>query len=130
MGDEKNEGQILSPEMEISGFKVKPWSFDQFFAMLPIFASAASILKAKGISFSKLEKMAEDPEKLLNLICEAGPVAREMVAKTIGMSPDEVGKLEFDRVISVALVILVQNAERIKNFSGLGKIAMSSLTVS
>jgi len=127
MSEEKNEAQVLSPETEVAGFKVKPWSFDQFFAMLPIFASAASVLKAKGISFSEFEKMTEDPDKLLNLICEVGPVAREMVAKTIKIEPDEVGRMEFDRVISIALVILVQNAERIKNFSGLGKIAMSSL---
>lgn len=127
MSEEKNEGQILSPEIEVGGFKVKPWSFDQFFSMLPIFAGAAAMLKAKDISFSEFEKLTEDPEKLLKLICEAGPVAREMVAKTIKVEPEEVGKMEFDRVISIALVVLIQNAERIKNFSGLGKTAMSSL---
>jgi len=130
MSDEKNEAQILAPQVTIAGFKIKPWSFDQFFSILPIFTGLPAMLKAKGIGINELEKITDDPEKLLGLICEAGPVAREMVAKTIDVAPEEVGKMEFDRVISIALVILIQNAERIKNFSGLGKTAMSSLTVS
>lgn len=129
---EKSEQEILYPDIEVAGFKVRPWSFDQFFDMLPIFLQGSDILKANGISLEDFEGLAKerDTKKILSLLSVFRPIIPEVVSKTIGIEIETVKKMEFDRVISIALVILIQNAERIKNFSGLGKKAMETLTIS
>ena len=128
----KSEQEVLYPDVMVSGFKVRPWSFDQFFDMLPIFLQGADILKTNGISFSDFEKLEEkrDTKEILSLLSVFRPIIPEIVSKTIGTEIETVKKMEFDRVISIALVILIQNAERIKNFSGLGKRAMEIVTIS
>jgi len=130
MANEKTEGQVLSPGIEVGGFKVKPWSFEQFFDLLPVFVKGSMILKEKGIGIKEFESLGEDPDKILSIVSSLGPIIPEVVARTVERSIEEVNKMEFDRVVSIALVVLIQNVERIKNFSGLAKAAMSSLVTS
>jgi len=130
MADEKTEGQILSPGIDVGGFRVKPWSFEQFFDLLPVFVKGSMILKDKGIGVKEFESLGEDPDKILSIVSSLGPIIPEVVARTIERSIEEVNKMEFDHVVSIALVVLIQNVERIKNFSGLAKTAMSSLVTS
>ena len=130
MANEKTEGQVLSPGLEVGGFKVKPWSFEQFFDLLPVFVKGSMILKDKGIGIKEFESMGGDSNQILSIISSLGPIIPEVVARTVERSIEEVNKMEFDRVVSIALVVLIQNVERIKNFSGLAKTAMSSLVTS
>ena len=130
MANEKTEGQVLSPGIEVGGFKVKPWSFEQFFDLLPVFVKGSMILKDKGIGIKEFESMGGDSNQILSIISSLGPIIPEVVARTVERSIEEVNKMEFDRVVSIALVVLIQNVERIKNFSGLAKAAMSSLVTS
>ncbi len=128
---EKTETEILRPDVEVAGFKIRPWSFDQFFDVLPMFVRGAEILKDSKISLESLEKLGrEDPKKIVATLSAFRPIIPDVVALTLGMKQEEVRKLDFDKVISITLVILIQNAERIKNFSGLSKTAIQSLVMS
>lgn len=130
MTNEKTEGQVLSPGIEAGGFRVRPWSFEQFFNLLPIFVKGSMILKEKGIGIKEFESLGSNTNEILSVISSLGPIIPEVVSRTIERPIDEINKMEFDRVVSIALVILIQNAERIKNFSGLAKTAMNSLVTS
>lgn len=130
MTNEKTEEQVLSPGIEAGGFRVRPWSFEQFFDLLPIFVKGSMILKEKGIGIKEFESLGSNTNEILSVISSLGPIIPEVVSRTIECPIDEINKMDFDRVVSIALIILIQNAERIKNFSGLAKTAMSSLVTS
>lgn len=125
----KTEQEILYPGIQVAGFKVLPWSFDQFFDMLPVFLKGSDILKQNGIGMSDLEGLVErkDIEKIISTLILFRPILPEIVSKTVGIEIEDVKRMEFDRVISITLVILIQNAERIKNFSGLSKKAIVAI---
>ncbi len=129
MNKKKNESEILHPEIEVAGVKVRPWTYDQFFDMLPLFLEASKTLKGRGIGLKDFETATGDgdAEKILSLLLIFRPVIPDVVALTLGKEAEEIRRMEFDSVISIALMILIQNAERIKNFSGLGKMAMQAL---
>jgi len=130
MGEEKSETQILFPGIQVAGIEVRPWTFDQFFDLIPIFVEASEYFKREEIKFEEIEAIVKDRKKMLSIIASMRPAILTTVATTIGSSVEEVRAMEFDKVISIALVVLIQNAERIKNFSGLGKTALNSLVTS
>jgi hypothetical protein len=130
MGEEKSETQVLFPEIQVAGIKVRPWTFDQFFDLIPIFVEASEYFKREEIKFEEIEAIVKDRKKMLSIIASMRPAILTTVATTIESSVEEVRAMEFDKVISIALVVLIQNAERIKNFSGLGKTALNSLVTS
>lgn len=130
MAKKKSETEILFPGVEIGGHKIKPWTFEQFLNLIPAFIDVSVSLKDKGIKFENIEKLAEDPKNLILFISAIKPVVPQIVAETIGLDVSEVKAMDFDRAASIALVILIMNAEKIKNFSGLGKTALKSLAAS
>lgn len=134
MGDEKTDQEVLFPEVEVGGVKVRPWTLKQFFGLLPVFMRMAEVLKEKGVELDQFEGLKDDSEgvqklfAVLSNLSDAVPEINEVIARTIERTVEEVEKMEFDRSISIALVIIIQNAERIKNFSGLARSAVESLT--
>ncbi len=129
---EKSEVGILHPDVQVAGYRVKPWSFDMFFDMMPVFLRGSEILKEQGITFENLENLGseKDVKKIIFTLRAVLPILPEIVGTTLGIKTEKVREMEFDRVISIALVILIQNAERIKNFFGLGKTALQTLITS
>jgi len=126
----KPEMEVLFPGIVIGGFKIKPWTFEQFLNLLPAFIDISTNLNESGIKFENIEKLTEDPKKLILFFSAIKPVIPQIVAETIGLGALEVKAMDFDRAASIALVILIMNAEKIKNFSGLGKTALKSLASS
>jgi len=126
----KPEMEVLFPGIEAGGFKIKPWTFEQFLNLLPAFIDVSATLKESGIKFENIEKLAQDPKKIILFLSAIKPAIPQIVAETIGMDVSEVKAMDFDRAASIALVILIMNAEKIKNFSGLGKTALKSLATS
>jgi len=134
MTQEKTDEQILFPEVEVGGVKVRPWTLKQFFGLLPVFMRMAEVLKEKGVAFDQFEGLKDDEEgvqklfAILSNLSDAVPEINEVIARTIERPIEEVEAMEFDRSISIALMIIIQNVERIKNFSGLTRSAVGALT--
>ncbi len=127
MKKKKSETEILSPEIEVGKYKVRPWAFDQFISILPSLASIGEILKEKGILIGDVESLKKDTKKITELVEAIGPLIPAIVAKTLRIEVSEVNGMDFDQATTIALLILIQNAEKLKNFSGLGKSAFQSL---
>ncbi|MCJ7663034.1 MAG: hypothetical protein MUO24_02200 [Desulfobacterales bacterium] len=134
MTQEKTDEQILFPEVEVGGIKVRPWTLKQFFGLLPIFMRMAEVLKEKGVALDQFEGLKDDEEgvqklfAILSNLSDAVPEINEVIARTVELPIKEVEAMEFDRSISIALMIIIQNVERIKNFSGLTRSAVGALT--
>lgn len=127
MKKKKSETEILSPEMEVGSYKIKPWSFEQFVSVLPSLVEIGEILKEKKILIDDIELLRKEPKKIVELITAVGPLIPAIVAKTLRIEVSEVNGMDFDQATTIALLILIQNAEKLKNFSGLGKSALQSL---
>lgn len=127
MKKKKSETEILSPEIEVGKYKVRPWAFDQFISILPSLVGIGEILKEKKISLDDIESLKKDAKKITELIVAVGSFIPEIVAKTLRVEVKEVNRMDFDQATTIALLTLIQNAEKLKNFSGLGKSALRSL---
>jgi len=127
MKKKKSEMEILSPEIEVGKYKVKPWSFEQFISVLPSLVAVGEILKEKKVFVDDIESLKKDAKKITELITAVGPLIPVIVAKTLRVEVSEVNEMDFDQATTIALLILIQNAEKLKNFSGLGKSALQSL---
>jgi hypothetical protein len=128
MTEKKSELEILSPEIEILGRKIRPWTFEQFVALLPTLAKIGEEFKEKGITLEHLDAVGDDSRKIFDLLTAVAPSIPAVVAKTLRIEQGEVESMDYDQVITIAVVILIQNAEKLKNFSGLGRAALQSLT--
>lgn len=128
MKKKKHEIEVLSPEIEVGNYKVRPWAFDQFMEILPSLIEIGQILKEKNVSVGELEGLRNNPKKIAELIMGVGPTIPFIIAKTLRIEVSEVHKMDFDQATTIALLIFIQNAEKLKNFSGLGKSALLSLT--
>jgi hypothetical protein len=129
--EEKNDAQILVPDIEVAGVKVRPWTMKQFFAMAPITMRIIQTLEAKegGLSnFDALMKGEAKPETILQILADLGPFVPEIISKTIDMPEEEVERMEFDKAMSIALVITIQNVEKLKNLFGLATAAIRALS--
>lgn len=127
MKKKKSEMEILSPEIDVGEFKVRPWTFEQFLHLLPLLVGVVEVLKEQSISLDGLRNLKNDTQKIAQIITVIGPVIPAVVAETLKMEIKQVKEMDFDKATAVALVIFIQNAEKLKNFSGLGKTALQSL---
>jgi hypothetical protein len=125
--EKKSDVEILFPDQEVYGVKVRPWTFSQFVSILPDLLGIRKNLKENGIEIGELENLREDDEgKILDFLVKLLPMipATTIVAKTIKEDVNKIEEWEFDKTAGIFLVILIQNAGRIKNFFGLGLKAM------
>lgn len=128
--NESTDVEVLFPEQEFYGVKVRPWTFNQFVSLLPVLMQARKELKAHGIEIDNLNKLKdEDQEQILDFLVRLLPLipAVGVVSKTVGINIEEVEKWEFDKTATIFLIILIQNAGRVKNFFGLGLTAMKTI---
>jgi len=128
--EKKPDAEILFPDQEVYGVKVRPWTFNQFVSILPDLLNIRKGLKENGIEIGELENLKDDDEgKILEFLVKLLPLipATTIVAKTIKEEIEKVEEWEFDKTAGIFLVILIQNAGRIKNFFGLGLRAMQAV---
>jgi len=122
------ETEVLFPDMVIDGVRIRPWTFDQFIDLLPIFRELAEYLKKSGIEVKDVNEAVDDPSKMMDLIMALAPLAGKVVAVSVGVTEEEVRGWAADKAIRVLIVIFTQNANRLKNCFGLGLTAMKVLT--
>jgi hypothetical protein len=136
MADEKkkdeekkpSESEILFPDISVAGLKIRPWTFGQFMDMLPVFRKAADRLLEIGIGKNDIDEALSDPSKMLEFVSIILPISGEVIAKTVGVSEEEVRDWPIDKAVQVLIVILSENAGRIKNSFGLGISVLKTLS--
>jgi hypothetical protein len=115
MPEEKDEIKTLFPEIDIEGVKLRPWTFGQFVEMGPILHQIVMAARNTGMKPEELE------DRIPELILITSPFIPEIVAKTTGLSQDEIKSWPPDKGIAVLLGIMTQNTERLKNLFGLSR---------
>lgn len=104
--------EILFPEVNVGGFVVKPWSWQQFVQLAPLIAEAVEKLKQSEFDFERF-----DPQQLARLLPDLGDIVPRIIGLTVGCDAEKIEALPFGVVGRLAFTIFSQNAEQIRNFT-------------
>jgi len=107
---EKNDLEVLFPEVEVYGYKLRPWSLKGWAELGPCLSRAVTAFmanpeKSGDFSFSGILELVLDD-------------LSEYVAKSAGISVEEAGKLPGPVVAEMLPVIYEQNEPVLKNLFG------------
>jgi len=125
---EKTETEVLFPEVDVEGYRIRPWSFGQFAKLMPVFRSIMIDVKKAGLILGDIEgKTEQDVEKdAVEMVPEimelAAPYAPVIIAITLGVSENEVESWDMVKGTTILLTIITQNVDYLKNSSGLGTV--------
>jgi len=128
--------QILFPGVEIEGYTVRPWALAQAVALAPTLGALVDIAKASGVgeillgfmdlidpgqggakdAFAKAQK--EVIGVLPGLIPKFLPHAPKILSVSLGVSEEEVGKMDLGKATVLLLSVVSQNVDYLKNFFG------------
>ena len=132
MDDQKKDDGTLPPATEqeilldgekIAGYLIKPWTIRKCAEISPILEKVLKELKRRRLTFRDfviLEKDAEGKDKVTvtnldQLFFCITPFVPELIEKTIGVSGDELDKINPDSMLPIIVCILRQNVGYIKN---------------
>lgn len=128
---ERNELKILYPEVELYGYKLKPWGLKQLSELSPYLYMLKDDVKKKGVDIFKLfgldtSKAKKDKdvdsimvEGLFDLGTSIFPYAIKIITISSGMKQEEAEKLGIDQSLIFLLTIVEQNINFLKNCFGL-----------
>ena len=111
--DEKDDMEVLFPEREIHGYKIKPWTFGESVAIMPELLAVVSLAKKQGINLENLEERWDEVIRI------ALPVIPVIVQKTLKVPMPEIDAWPPDKGIDIVMAIVDANKGYLKNFSGL-----------
>lgn len=126
----KTDEQVLFPEQDIEGYKVRPWTFGQAVDLAPTLDKIVSILKQEGVgdyvlslaSKGKDLKVEEElgmmVSKISGLVPKLLPHAPNVVMVSLGIKEDEWRAMSLSKATALFLGICTANMEYLKNFYG------------
>jgi len=113
----KTDEEILFPEKEIAGLKLRPWTLGDLEDLRPELRGVFAWAKESGVTTDNLaDKIPEVLDFLL------GGFARSIIAKTAKVDEDKVRALPLDKATLAMLTIIDQNWAYLKNSYGLDKL--------
>ncbi len=112
---EKSEIDLLFPEVEVEGVKVRPWSLGQVVDLAPVLAAIAKGMKEQGITLENIEARIDDLVLLLI------PHAAKIICVSTRLKEEEIREWPINRAALVVMAIIERNVEHIKNSFGLGR---------
>lgn len=136
---EKDDLEILYPEVELYGYKIRPWGLKQLAELSPYLYSLKEeikkmdidILKIFGLDETKGKKQKDDTnlmvEGLFDLSTTIAPYAAKIICVSSGMPQAEAEDLPVDRALVFLLTIIEQNINFLKNSLGLVTEKIESL---
>jgi len=113
---------VLFPEMDVEGFKVKPWSLGTMEELTPCLERVTITFINKGITLENIEK--EVPKVILSILPEVSTILSITLKEDIA----KVKELPLNSVIALLLTITTQNVAYLKNSFGPMKSLIKSLT--
>jgi hypothetical protein len=112
--NEKPEEAILFPEADVSGIRVKPWSFGKLFDISVALDRVIEKAEERGI-IEKLEDGTFNHVVMARLFTLAGPEVLEIISITVDKTIEEIKELSMEDGVKLAFTIFMQNKEKIKN---------------
>lgn len=114
---------VLVPEQEVCGHVVKPWTLAQAIELTEDIEDAAKTLAKKGMT---LDKFQENPVELVKAIAPRLP---RFMGVTLGIPEEEAGGLPLADATLIALTIVRQNLNHLKNLLGPVSQALQALAL-
>lgn len=102
----------LIPEESVAGYTVKPWTLAQVIALTEEIEAVAQDLGEKGAT---LDGFAEKPMETVKMVA---PHLPKFLAVTLGIPVEEAGEMPAGDAVLVALTIVRQNINHIRNLFG------------
>ena len=117
MTKKPSDEQILFPDTEIAGIKVKPWSFGKLFDISDSLETVIDKLEER-----KLDEILIRPEVSLIDFAKLFIIAKKEVLRIISITVDkdeaELRNLSIEDGVKLGYAIFVQNRDSIKNAFG------------
>lgn len=104
---------LLEGPIKVGNYQVRAWTLKQFDAVYPLVKPIARKLVAAGLTFDNLEDFAA--REFVELLPELMPEIRPLIAATLDIPLAEVEGLDWGQGSSLAIAIIVQNLEPLKN---------------
>jgi hypothetical protein len=104
---------LLASPITVGNYQVKAWTLKQFDAIYPLVKPIARKLVAAGLTIDNLEAFAAGG--LVELLPELMPDIRPVIAATLEVPLAEVEALDWGQGSALAIAIIVQNLEPLKN---------------
>ena len=117
------EQEILLDGEKIAGYLIKPWTIRKCAEISPILEKVLKELKRRRLTFRDFVVLGKDAEgkdkvtvnNLDQLFFCITPFVPELIEKTLGVSGDELDKINPDSMLPIIVCILRQNVGYIKN---------------
>jgi len=113
----------LVPDQEIGGHVIRPWTLAQVIELTDDIEDTAKTLVKAGLSMDKFQK---DPMSLVKVIAPRLP---RYIGVTLGIPEDEAGSLPVGDATLIALTIVRQNLNHLKNLFGPANQALRELAL-
>jgi hypothetical protein len=137
-GERKPDEAVLFPEVTMDGFTVRPWTLQQAVELAPTLGSLVDIAKESGV-VEFLQKLLEDVggkkgkagpvetiagdvmAALPGIIVRVLPYSPKVLAVSLGITEEEVGKFDLAKTTRLLLLIVTFNVDYLKNSFGPGR---------
>jgi hypothetical protein len=136
MAPGKADDQILFPEVEVEGYKVRPWTLAQSVALAPTLGALVEIARTAGLgeillkfmdllgpgkgdtgeAFAKAEQ--EIVKALPGLLPKLLPHAPKILSVSLAITEEEAGAFDLKKATTLLLAIVVGNIDYLKNSFG------------
>jgi hypothetical protein len=112
--------KTLIDEVDVCGYKVRPWGIVQIAALAPAFERIVNKMKTRGVKLPDILNGIRDKTfvGIDGIIFSVLPEAPEIIAKTLKIDLAEVEKIPQSSVMPIVLTILNQNILYLKNWLG------------
>jgi hypothetical protein len=123
MDEKKDEVQTLVDEVEVDGFKVRPWGICDLARLSPTLERVVKGLKDRKVTMA----MLKDKKQLDEVIFAVLPELPDLLAISLKLPISEIEKLPNEKALKLALVIVKLNVEYLKNWLGPATAAIKSV---
>lgn len=104
---------LLASPLQVGNYQIRAWTLKQFDTVYPLIKPIARKLVAAGLTFDNLEAFVKG--ELIELLPELMPEIRPLIAATLGVPLAEVEALDWAQGSTLAIAIILQNLEPLKN---------------
>jgi len=120
----KADVTTLIPEQEVCGHVIRPWTLAQAVELAEDIDATARELVVAGLT---MDQFQENPMAVVKAIA---PRLSRFIAVTLGVDTEEAGQIPFGDATIIALTIMRQNINHLKNLLGPASEVLQGLALS
>lgn len=117
VSDNKSDIEVLCPDIEVEGYRLRPWGLKQTVTLIPIFHSLKRDMEEKKITFEKFVNLKSGD--ILDFALMFSPFVIDILSITLGVPKEEVESFDLEKTVVLLLGIIDQNIVHLKNSFGL-----------